>query len=304
MFDLKQIRCFVAVADELHFCRAAISLNMTQPPLTRQIKLLEKALDVRLLDRTSRSVKLTSAGRSFLVESRHILDLAETAAYRVRQIGEGNSGPVRFTFTPTSSNGFLSDLVEQLSVAMPDIEIHLIETTEHDQVENLLARKSDVALTWPIVAHADLSSVFVSGEELLVAVPAGLRLADRDRISVEDLSTCPFIMYSPKQTRYLHDLVNSIFATASVVPRFKQQVGQLHLMMSLVGSGFGCAIVPESMRRIQYENVELRPLNVDRPKIAQTHLVWRSDNQNVLVKRLRDYIDNPRITLHRSLGEA
>src|SRR5690606_25154416 len=127
MFELSQLRCFVAVAEELHFGRAAQRLNMTQPPLSRQVQLLERILGVVLLDRTSRSVRLTPAGRSFLIEARRILRLAETASLTTRRIASGEEGRVAIGFTAASGYSFLPQLVELSRTRLPGVDLALRE---------------------------------------------------------------------------------------------------------------------------------------------------------------------------------
>src|SRR5580704_12573535 len=121
MFDLNQLRCFVTVAEELHFGRAAVRLNMTQPPLSRQIQVLEHIIDAALLERTSRSVKLTPAGRSFLPEARRILKLAESAAQVAQRIASGKSGSLKIGFTAAAAYSFLPDLVAACRTELPEI---------------------------------------------------------------------------------------------------------------------------------------------------------------------------------------
>ena len=127
MFELSQLRCFVAVAEELHFGRAAQRLNMTQPPLSRQVQLLERILGVVLLDRTSRSVRLTPAGRSFLIEAKRILRLAESAALATRRIGKGDAGRVAIGFTAASGYSFLPNLVDLARTKLPNVDLALRE---------------------------------------------------------------------------------------------------------------------------------------------------------------------------------
>ena len=138
MFELSQLRCFVVTAEELHFGRAAVRLNMTQPPLSRQIQLLEHVLGVKLLDRTSRAVKLTPAGRVFLLEARRILRLTESAALATRRIASGEAGTITLGFTAASGYSFLPRLLLQRAARVerrgPEIEVHLAQA---------LARRGD-----------------------------------------------------------------------------------------------------------------------------------------------------------------
>src|SRR5687767_14940594 len=127
MFELSQLRCFVAVAEELHFGRAATRLNMTQPPLSRQIQLLERILAVTLLDRTSRSVRLTASGRVFLIEARRIVRLAESAALLTRRVASGDAGRIAVGFTAASGYSFMPRLIMVSRSQLPNIELTLRE---------------------------------------------------------------------------------------------------------------------------------------------------------------------------------
>ena len=125
MFDLHQLRCFVAVAEERHFGRAAVRLNMTQPPLSRQVQILERVLDVTLLERNNRNVRLTPVGESFLAEAQHILKLAENAAVLAKRVASGKAGTVRIGFTATTAYSYLPALIATCRRELPDVEISL-----------------------------------------------------------------------------------------------------------------------------------------------------------------------------------
>ncbi|HET9511057.1 MAG TPA: LysR family transcriptional regulator, partial [Sphingomonas sp.] len=138
MFELSQLRCFVAAAEELHFGRAAQRLNMTQSPLSRQIQLLERILDVTLLERTSRNVALTPAGRVFLIEARRIVRLAESAQLAARRVAKGDAGKVAIGFTAVSGYSLVPQIVAAARAALPNIELELREMVTGDQVDALL----------------------------------------------------------------------------------------------------------------------------------------------------------------------
>lgn len=149
MFDLNQLRCFVTVAEELHFGRAAARLNMTQPPLSRQIQVLEHIIDAPLLERTSRSVRLTPAGRSFLPEARRILKLAESASQVARRIALGKSGSLKIGFTAAAAYGFLPELVAACRAKLPEVDFSLKEMVSGDQFEALTRARSMPACSGP-----------------------------------------------------------------------------------------------------------------------------------------------------------
>src|SRR5271165_1045008 len=152
MFDLTHARGFVAVAEELHFGRAAARLNLTQSPLSRQVQALEHALGVELLERTSRSVRLTAAGRKFLAEAYRVLDAADSAERLTRRVAAGEAGLVRLGFTAATAYVILPRIVSRIRAARPDVDLVLEEMVTAEQVEALTARRIDLGLLRPPTA--------------------------------------------------------------------------------------------------------------------------------------------------------
>jgi DNA-binding transcriptional LysR family regulator len=286
MFDFSQLRCFAAVAEELHFGRAAARLNMTQPPLSRQIQVLERVLDVQLLERTSRTVRLTAAGRSFLPEAQRILRLAETATHVTRQVAAGRAGVLKFGFTAASAYDFLPRLVTALRRALPDVTLSLREMVSKDQIEELLAGRIDAALVRPPVTHPDLIAVRALAEPLVAALPAGNPLALRDALIPGDLGREPFIGYAPNEARYFHDLVLGLLAEAEIQPRIVQQLTQIHSILALVRAALGIALVPAAAERLRFEGVVFRPLTLPAPRPVELLLAWRRGADDPLIAQL------------------
>lgn len=288
MFDLNQLRCFVAVAEELHFGRAAARLNITQPPLSRHIQVLERILDVTLLERSSRSVRLTNTGRSFLPEAQRLIRMAEAAAHLAKRVDAGKSGSVRIAFTAASAYSFLPALVTASRAAMGDIHLSLSEMVTRHQVEGLISGQADVGLMRPPIVRAELASRRVATEALLLAAPVDHPFASAQRVDIEQLDGAPFIMYASQEARYFHDLLVSMFAAARILPTYVQHLAQIHSILALVKAGLGAAIVPESAANLHYDGIVMRPLNLRDPKPAELHMVWRRDEDNPLVRRLVD----------------
>ncbi|WCS27000.1 LysR family transcriptional regulator [Methylobacterium sp. NMS14P] len=286
MFDFSQLRCFAAVAEELHFGRAAARLNMTQPPLSRQIQVLERVLDVQLLERTSRTVRLTAAGRSFLPEAQRILRLAETATHVTRQVAAGRAGVLKFGFTAASAYDFLPRLVTAFRRALPDVTLALREMVSKDQIEELLAGRIDAALVRPPVTHPDLIAVRALAEPLVVALPAGNPLALRDGLTPADLGREPLIGYAPNEARYFHDLVLGLVAEAEIRPPMVQQLTQIHSILALVRAALGIALVPAAAERLRFEGVVFRPLALPAPRPVELLLAWRRDADDPLIAQL------------------
>jgi DNA-binding transcriptional LysR family regulator len=286
MLDFSQLRCFIAAAEELHFGRAAARLNMTQPPLSRQIQVLERVLDVQLLERTSRSVRLTAAGRSFLPEAQHILRLAETATHVTRQVAAGRSGVLKLGFTAASAYDFLPRLVTACRASLPDVTLSLREMVTKDQVEGLLSGQIDAGLIRPPVTHPDLDAVRALAEPLIAAVPEGHPLAARQTLALSDFADEPFITYTRHEAHYFHDLVLTLFAEAGVQPRLLQQLTQIHSILALVRASLGVALVPAAAERLRFEGVVFRPLRLPRPRPAELYLTWRRHHDNPLIDGL------------------
>ena len=288
MFDLNQLRCFVAVAEELHFGRAAQRLNMTQPPLSRQIQVLEHIVDAALLARTSRSVQLTPAGRSFLPEAKRILKLAESAAQVARRIALGKTGSLKIGFTAAAAYGFLPDLVAACRERLGDVDLSLKEMVSADQLEALTTGQLDVGLLRPPVARRELATRRVLAEPLLAAVPVGHAMAAQPQVAIREFDGEPFVMYSPFEARYFHDLLAAQFSRANILPRYVQHLSQVHSILALVRAGLGVAIVPAAAASLNFTGVVLRPLALRFSAAVELLMVWRRDSDNPMTASLVD----------------
>lgn len=286
MFELGHLRCFVAVAEELHFGRAAARLNLTQPPLSRQIQLLEHTLDVRLLERTSRSVSLTRAGHSFLPEARRLLRLAEGAALAARRTASGDMGSITLGFTAASGYDFLPRLIAHFRSAAPGIDLVLKEMVSTDQFESLTSGLIDVGLVRPTFNRREVASLCVVREPLLLAAPEGHPLTDGADVQLADLDRQPMVTYSPYEARYFYDLLATLFATTGITPRYVQHISQVHSILGLVKAGLGLALVPRAARNLRFEGVVLRPLAPGTSPTVELHAIWRPANANPTISAL------------------
>jgi DNA-binding transcriptional LysR family regulator len=286
VFDLNQIRCFVAVAEELHFGRAAARLNMTQPPLSRQIQVLERILDVTLLERTSRSVRLTSTGRSFLPEAQRLIRMAESAAQLAKRMDSGKAGSLKIAFTAASSYSYLPKLIKASLESLADLDLSLSEMVTKEQIDALLTGQADIGLMRPPIARSELASMCVVVESLLAAVPADHPLAKAEAVTLKDLDAQPFIMYASQDARYFHDLLVTLFSSAKVLPHYVQHLTQIHSLLAMVKAGLGCTLVPESAANLRYDGIVLKPLRLRKPNQVELYLVWRKDTDNPMVERL------------------
>ncbi|MFH9981759.1 LysR substrate-binding domain-containing protein [Streptomyces sp. NPDC017179] len=291
MFTLTQLTSFIAVAEELHFTRAAERLNMTQPPLSRQIQLLESELGVQLLDRTNRSVRLTPAGRAFLVEARRILRQSEHATLAVRRVSLGEAGAIAVGFTAASAYSALGGLLETARAALPGVEILLQELVTRDQLKALGEGSLDLGLIRPSTVGADLTAHTLVREGLLAALPAQHpSAAEVGPMRMEDFAGEDFLMYSPIEAHYFHELLVSIFRAAHVRPVFTQYLTQVHSILALVNGGWGIALVPESAARMRFGGIVFRPVALADPQPVELNIVWRKGNENPALRALLRHV--------------
>jgi DNA-binding transcriptional LysR family regulator len=292
VFSLARLSCFVAVAEELHFGRAAERLHMTQPPLSRQIQQLEAELGVQLIDRTTRSVTLTPAGVAFLPDARRILQLAESASLTVKRVPAGDLGTVVVGFTAASAHAVLPRLLDRTREQLPDVKLELREMVSSVQVEALMTGELDLGMARPPLNRPGLVSRPLLHEQLIVALPLEHPLAGIARqLTLSDLDEQDVIMYSPVQAKYFNELLISTFTIAGAAPRYVQYVTQVHTMLVLVRSGIGMALVPASAATLHPDGVVFRSIGAFRERPVELDAVWRSDSTNpALLRLLRDVL--------------
>lgn len=288
-FTLEQLRGFLAVAEELHFGRAANRLKMTQPPLSRQIQKLERVVGAQLLERDNRHVTLTAAGEVFLTEARRLLSLADSAPELARRVSSGSHGLVRIGFTAASTYGTLGRLIDELDRGLPDIHLDLHEMVTREQVAALLNEEVDLGLARPPFDADTFGSRLLYREALLVAVPDGHRLLDLGRDAVAaDLAAERVIMHSPTRARYFYDLVVSTVPTAS--ENAVHTVAQVLTMLWLVAAGRGVAFVPASAARLPIDGVHFVRLETPVPEPVELHLLWVRESRNPALRRVLEHL--------------
>lgn len=284
MFELSQLRCFVAVAEELHFSRAAERLNMTQPPLSRQIRLLEHSVGVELIERSSRSVRLTAAGRAFLPEASRILRLAQEAAFKARRAAQGEQGHLAIGFTSASGYSLLPEVVRRLRACCPGVSLTLKELVSTVQVDALNAGELDLGLMRPHAINAELVSIPLVTESLMLAIHEDDAGNWPLVPTLECLHGKPFVMYSPFEARPFYQMLSERFARAGVVPDIVEHIGQVHTMLALVRAGMGVALIAEGAGRLHFEGLVMRRMDTEP---VQTVCVHRRDNDNPVLQLFR-----------------
>jgi DNA-binding transcriptional LysR family regulator len=290
-YTLEQLRGLVAVAEELHFGRAAARLRMTQPPLSRQIQKLEAAVGARLVDRDNRRVSLTPAGAAFLGEARRILAIAEAAPDLAQRVSSGTQGLVRVGFTAASTFGVLGRLLNELERQLPEVRIELFEMVTREQIAAMAGEDLDLGLARPPFDQELFDSRPLHREALLLAVPVGHRLAGLDRpVVAADLVTEPLIFHSQQKARYFYDLVVSMVPLAQ--ERIVHSVSQILTMLWLVSARRGVAFVPASATLLGIPDVVYVPLATPVAEPVELHLLWPRQSHNPAVGRVLDVLQN------------
>lgn len=291
LFELHQLRCFVAVASEMNFSRAAERLNMTQPPLSRQVQLLERAIGVQLFDRSGRNIRLTAGGKRFLVEAHELIRRADEAALAARAAASGVMGTVTIGFVPIAALVLLPRIVPRFRQELPGVRILLREMSTIHQIEALQNGRADLGLIRMPRTQKQVPMEFLFGEGFELALHRSHPYCARDRLELADLNDEDFLMYAPADGWWGFDIFNGIFSAQNIRPEIVQYFGQTLTMMSLVNANTGMALVPSSAREMHFENVVFRP--IDLPKEARSEYYVASNPSSVedpAVQRVMDIL--------------
>lgn len=292
--ELRQLRYFVTVAEELHFGRAAVRLHMTQPPLSQTIQALEAGLGTALFERTNRSVALTPAGLALLPEARRLLQHAEGLPALVRRAAAGETGRLALAFVSTADYSVLPSLLRQFREAYPQVDIELREATSNVQLDDLQEGRIDAGLLIPPLSDKMAQSLHyrtVLTEPLVAALPQGLR-SNRGALQLERLRDQPLIIFPRHIAPGLHDAILACFVDAGVTPRIAQEAIQMQTIVGLVSAGMGIALVPQSVSNLRRPGVEYRPLAGKVP-LVETGLAWRRDNASPVLQAFLELMQKP-----------
>ncbi|HKU94693.1 MAG TPA: LysR substrate-binding domain-containing protein [Vineibacter sp.] len=266
MIDLRLLQQFVAVAEELHFRRAAERLHMAQPPLSQAIRKLETALGTALFVRTRRQVTLTPAGLALLEGARRTLATLSDGLEHTRRVAAGLAGQLTVTFLDMSFAERLPAILRRFRTAFPRVELRLQEGTTSEQVEAILAAEADVGfMRRPGVVVPHLAVELVAREPIRVALPQKHALARRASVPLAGLASTPFVVTPREKGPGFHDQVLSLCRLAGFSPVVSQQARQMQTVVGLVAAGFGAALVPDTVAAAKRRGVVFRPLKIDAP---------------------------------------
>ncbi|PRZ43944.1 LysR family transcriptional regulator [Antricoccus suffuscus] len=288
--ELRHLVAFVAVAEELSFRKAAERLQVSQPPLSQQIKRLERDVGARLLDRDTRRVELTAAGSAFLIEANRALDAARAAKMRARQAAQGDIGSIDLGFNGPGNSHALIHLTQRVRTRLPGVAIELVGPYYSGEIVDLLRRRRiDCGFVrLPIDLH-DLQVLEVARDQLYLAVPADHRLANRDEVSIEDIADEAVVSVPHDRGSAAAVAIDNAYLAHGVTARLKRIAPDMHTLMLLVASGVGSGFILGTAAHLMLPGVKLIRVP-DIPPIPLL-IAWHAENTNPTLARVIDLID-------------
>lgn len=285
--ELRQIRYFQCVARELNFTKAARILHIAQPPLSRQIKMLEEELGVAVFERLGRGIALTDAGRYFLDQTEKMTQRLEETINATRRIGKNDRIWFGVGFVPSTLYGHMPALIRQLRQLNTQVEIGLVEMTTLQQFEALKSGRIDIGVGRILIKDEEIERLVLTDEPLVIALPITHRLAGRVSVRLTDIMEEPLILYPAKPRPSYADHVLDLFRQKGYSPQIIQEVNELQTAIGLVTATIGIAIVPESVRRLHRDDVVY--VNLDEPEFTSPIMLsWRKNDHSAFLEQTID----------------
>ena len=293
--ELRHLRYFTVLAEELHFGRAARRLSISQPPLSVAIRQLEESVGAQLFERNSKAVRLTAAGQTLQASARALLRDADEALLDARHVAQGVAGRLRIGFVGAMLYRGLPQALKRFQATHPAVRVTLAELNSGEQMAELLHDRLDLGFVHTSRVPAELKCRLLVSEPFVACLPADHALAKKRQVALASLSGESFVLFSRSASPDYHERILSICADAGFLPEVRQEVRHWLAVVSLVSQGMGVALVPDAMRHCALPGAVFRPLaGASTP--SEAYGVWLSASQNVLVPRLLNEIA-------RSLGQ-
>jgi DNA-binding transcriptional LysR family regulator len=285
--DLRRLRYFMAVAEELHFGRAAQRMHVVQSAVSHQVKLLEEELGFSLLERSRHNVRLTVPGEIFLPEARDLLRRADEAMRRARASAEGTVGRLAIAFVDNVLWSILPPILRDFRQRWPQVELTLHPLDRSAQIEALRTSVIDIGIMpSPFPGHALKSAALAAGP-LMAAIPEGHPLAARSTLSIVELESEPFVLFPRSMNSRILEIIVGCCASAGFTPRVVQEAEQLHTLVALVSAGLGVTLVPQWVARVQQLGVIYIPLD-DLVTPYELIVAWNPNTDNPAVANFRE----------------
>ncbi|RDS91601.1 LysR family transcriptional regulator [Pseudomonas fluorescens] len=284
--ELRHLRYFIAVAEELHFGRAAQVLGISQPPLSQQIQALEQEVGARLFERTNRRVELSEAGRLFLHEARLVLAQVDKAADVARRAQLGELGELKIGFTSSAPfNSTIPQAIFAFRQAFPAVHLNLQEMSSTEVAESLVDESIQVGLMRPLPLPDSLTVIELMREPLVAVLNAGHPLVEGSEsgLHLAQLAQEPFVFFPRTYGSGLYAQLLNLARDAGFSPHFAQEAGEAMTIIGLVAAGLGVSVLPASYQRIRIDGVVYRTL-LDQEAVTAVWLVQRKGAQTPMAK--------------------
>jgi DNA-binding transcriptional LysR family regulator len=293
---INQLRYFLILAEELHFVRAAARLNVSQPPLSRQIQALEQELGLTLFVRGNQRVSLTEAGAALYGDLKETFATLDRAVTRAKGVARGEAGRIALGMTGSVSFGIMPAILERYHGKFPLVRMEILHLIKADQIQALAARRISLGLTRSAVHTAQIVSEVIHQEPFIAALHESHPLARQKIVALEKLAPDNFVLYRGNSWPSVADEIIGLCATAGFSPSIDQDTGEMQTAVSLVAAGLGVAVVADCIRSLLLPRVVYRPLTV-RGKIPLTklHAIYRKDDASPILKAF--------LRLARSMGQ-
>lgn len=294
MIETRLLQQFIAVAEELHFNRAAQRLHMAQPPLSQAIRKLEQEIGASLFARTNRSVSLTPAGVAFLASARQVLCVLDEGVQHTRRVAQGIEGHLTLTFINIAPYSGLLRALRRFRSTFPTVSFTMQEATTQEQVEALAQGRADLGfMRQPGRASPSLRLASILHEPIVLAMPATHRLAQHPTVELAALQDDAFVASPRDLGQGFHDQLVQLCGAAGFTPRIVQHARQLQTLVALVAGGFGMALLPASLTQEERADVVFRPIQVDAPdalRHVELLMAWNEQRSDPVRDRLIDEV--------------
>ncbi len=281
--ELRHLRYFVMVGEELHFGRAAAKLAIVQPSLSQQIRQLEDELGFPLLYRTKRSVELTDAGKVFLSEAKHVLAQVQEAKRMAQRAYRGEVGRLVVGYISSSTYDLLPMMLSIYRERFPDVEVALRELTTQEQVRALEREYIQVGLLRLPISAPMMNVEVVRREPIVCVLPQGHPLAARQSVAVSLLADEPFVLQSSQRGAGYYAQLMNLCLSAGFTPNVIQEVTEMHTIVSLVAAGMGVSLVPLSARNLRSQGVVYRELE-GKATLTEMAVAWPRTSRSIIVQ--------------------
>lgn len=275
--ELRHLKYFLTLSEELHFGKAAQKLYIAQPPLSRQIKELEDNLGVKLFNRTKRNVELTPAGKYLQAEAKQIFHQLDNVKEQIQSIGRGAYGQLKIGYVGAAMHSILPDILNRMNTGFPEVKILLFEMGNEEQKKALLSGALDVGFVRVPMIHEKLISKKICEETFSLIVSNNYPLAEKKKINLADFAKEQFISFSSVCGRSMTDNIISICHKAGFTPKISHETSQINTIIRLVESGIGYSIVPTNTRQVYNQNVKYVELK-NYPERALLFLLYTQES--------------------------